>query len=75
MRKVNKLSVNGLELMKLLDDNTDHIELVSYGLAPNPNGFCYEKKDTLPKEVEIEINNLLECLNKDDEKFFRAFYL
>ena len=39
------------------------IEIVSYGLAPNPNGFCYEAED-VPSEVHEELSALLDSLSE-----------
>jgi len=37
----------------------NNIEIVSYGLAPNPNGFCYE----LPEECDgTDAGNILHIL-------------
>ena len=44
------------------------IELVSYGLAPNPNGFCYETSDETTKANCLELNDMLASLTKAEEK-------
>ena len=33
-----------------------HIELTSYGLAPNPNGFCYALADSAMEHEKDEYN-------------------
>jgi hypothetical protein len=62
-------------LVEILDDG--EFELVSYGLAPNPDGFCYEfsgdgKRD---KVQETRLNNLLDSLNESEERLIKARYL
>lgn len=43
------------------------IEIVSFGLAPNPWGFCFEiGEDTSEKAVQ-KINDLLNSLNEKEE--------
>lgn len=48
-----------------------NIEIVSYGLAPNPNGFCYEIGDTPIAAVE-ELENLLDSLTKSEENMLKS---
>ena len=45
-----------------------NIELVSHGLAPNPNGFCYEAPDNTPKSVHKKVNSMLNALTKSEEQ-------
>jgi len=62
-------------LIQLLEKNCHAIEIVSYGLAPNSFGFCYEIFDDIPKKELNEIDSLLDYLNDDDVEFLRAAYL
>lgn len=46
----------------MLDNN---IEIVSYGLAPNPNGFCFEcHDDSTPDHVKKYVSKELNTLTK-----------
>jgi hypothetical protein len=57
-----------LDLLDKLD-----AELVSYGLAPNPNGFCYEISDyrNIIPEDEFKLNEALEDLTIKEEQELR----
>lgn len=57
MKKIN-------QIIELCDNNG--IEIVSHGLAPNPNGFCYEAPDNTPKQVHKKLNSLLDSLTKSE---------
>jgi hypothetical protein len=46
------------------------IEIVSYGLAPNPNGFCYEVGDTCAAAAE-DLDRMLDALSTKDEQELR----
>lgn len=48
------------------------IEIVSYGLAPNPNGFCYERGEATTNEACQWINDVLDSLNKEEIKELRG---
>jgi hypothetical protein len=64
-----------------------NIELISYGLAPNPNGFCFETPyiddvqnnydDTqeLLSDAAKELTALLASLTKQEEKYLINNYL
>lgn len=61
--------VNAKKIDKVLMYLAEHsIELVSHGLAPNPNGFCYEAPDNTPKSVHEKANKLLNSLSKEEEQ-------
>jgi len=64
-------------LIALLEKYCGEIELISYGLAPNPNGFCYELYD--PDNVSLEdltkINLLLDTLSTKDTNVLKSLYL
>lgn len=42
------------------------LELVSYGLAPNPNGFCFENHGKASPEVLKHVSKELNNLNKSE---------
>ena len=42
------------------------IEIVSFGLAPNPNGFCFEASEETPLDVVTELSGILDNLNKSE---------
>ena len=44
-----------------------NITIVSYGLAPNPNGFCFEKPDSVSDSVAYKLDKMLNALNSDEE--------
>lgn len=52
------------KIQQILDFCTDNnIEIVSYGLAPNPNGFCYELPEKLDDMDAYEtLNKMLDAL-------------
>lgn len=50
-------------------------ELVSYGLAPNPNGFCFERgENTTDLEAKL-LSEALGSLSKEAENYLREHYL
>ena len=53
-----------------LDNN---LEIVSYGLAPNPNGFCFESHGKASESVKREFSKMLEALNSDEVKKLRSW--
>ena len=54
----------------------DHdIEIVSFGLSPNPNGFCYETPERpINKKVLIKLDELLDSLNSEETLIMRRYY-
>jgi hypothetical protein len=69
----SKLTPNVKRLIELLERNV--VDLVSYGLAPNPFGFCYETNDKFTNDADLpEINQLLDCLTTDEENTIRQAY-
>jgi len=66
-------NVNLREVIVLLERGV--CDLISYGLAPNPNGFCYEKHGTLTESDEKELNTLLDGLTPDQERELIALYM
>ena len=56
-------------IMDLIDESG--IQIVSYGLSPNPNGFCFEGSDDTTDEQMNEMANLIEDLSFKDEKKLR----
>ena len=64
-----KLSKNVQKILQFGFDN--NLEVVSYGLAPNPNGFCFESHpNQFGKEASDDIkrafHNMLESLNRSE---------
>ena len=51
-------------IIELLEDGT--ITLVSYGLAPNPNGFCYEYNHGHLDADKLKL--FLDTLTKEETK-------
>lgn len=60
------------KVSKLLRYCRDHnVEIVSYGLQPNPNGFCYE---IIAKKSRVNLDQLdamFDGLNGDQEQELR----
>lgn len=48
------------------------IEIMSYGLAPNPWGFCYEAPPCTPKRVHKRLNKMFDELSESEEKELKA---
>lgn len=62
----------GYRLDKIFDMLEEYsIEIVSYGLAPNPNGFCFESEEN--KKITQRFSGLLEGLNHTDEAALRKY--
>jgi len=60
MNKSEILEVKSL-FQTMLDNNLD---ILSYGLAPNPNGFCYEIQGKRPSDEFLNhIGSRLDALN------------
>lgn len=57
---------NVLELL-IISDCT----LVSFGLAPNPNGFCFELGDETTREQALELTKALDALSPREEEDLR----
>lgn len=53
-----------------LDNN---LEVVSYGLAPNPNGFCFESHGKASDNVKREFSKMLDALNKVETNKLRSW--
>lgn len=49
------------------------IEIVSYGLAPNPNGFCYEIGNT-PADAAEKLDELLDSLTAKEKEELIAYH-
>lgn len=60
-------------VIRILEKNIESLELVSYGLAPNPTGFCYERYGKVYHEREL--NELLDELSDEDEETLKELYL
>lgn len=62
MRKVDKI-------LKYLSKHD--IEIVSYGLSPNPDGFCYECPDNTPRHVKRSLDLKLDALTIEEEQHLK----
>lgn len=61
-------------LNKILElANEQGFEIVSYGLAPNPNGFCFESHGEATPEQERSFNRILEGLMPEEVSELRAW--
>jgi len=67
--------------IKSIERLCGEVELVSYGLAPNPTGFCYEVIETKYRdasEMQLMLRKLedaLEALNHKDTRTIIELYL
>lgn len=59
-----KLSSKVKHLIQFGLDN--NLEIVSYGLAPNPNGFCFESHGDASETIVRHFAKLLESLTTDE---------
>jgi hypothetical protein len=48
------------------------IIIVSFGLAPNPNGFCFEPSPRTPKGAKRALADMMQALNKGEEAELRC---
>lgn len=71
---MSKLYVNILKISRIVDIcELCDIEIVSFGLVPNPDGFCYELPEEYNeiKEYIKELDSLLDSLNKREVNCLR----
>lgn len=63
------------KVKKILQFSLDYnFEIVSYGLAPNPNGFCYEDHNSKRNNNARKVfNDLLNSLNKEETLELRKY--
>lgn len=55
---------------------TNSVELVSYGLAPNVDGFCYEvHNEKTSYKLLKRIDERLDALSKEQEKYLKEIAL
>jgi hypothetical protein len=59
--KQNKIE----KILWFLAENS--IEIVSYGLAPNPNGFCFELFGEASQNDAKELSSMLDALTSKEE--------
>ncbi len=50
---------------------THNLEVVSFGLAPNPQGFCYESHGNASAKVLAYFSEALEALNQQEVTILR----
>lgn len=65
--------IDQIKLSRILDllESTNTV-IVSYGLAPNPTGFCYERGEDLSPDLELELNELLDSLTGYEESCLKV---
>lgn len=63
--------------IRILESLCGDVELVSFGLAPNPNGFCYEvHNESLFNTKELKaLDDALEILTSEEENTLKELYL
>lgn len=62
----------GYRLDKILDMLESYdIEIVTYGIAPQPNGFCFESTEN--KKINKRFSMLLNGLSVDDTQKLRNY--
>lgn len=69
-----KLSNNVLKVLELCDDYG--FTIVSFGLAPRPNGFCFEMPDDGDEDTvlaAVELTKELNALSSKEEEELRTF--
>lgn len=70
--EVEKRLENASPITRIIDlMDESGIQIVSYGLSPNPNGFCFEGSDDTTDEQMNEMANIIEDLSFKDEKKLR----
>lgn len=52
--------------------DTHDIEIVSYGLQPNPNGFCFERGENTSAEACRKLSAYLDGLTRMEEQELKA---
>ena len=53
------------KVKEIIQIGLDHdLEIISYGLAPNPNGFCFEDHGGASDKTLMHFNDLLDALTK-----------
>ena len=63
-KKLKKLMQFGLE---------NDLEIVSYGLAPNPNGFCFESHGKATDKVKNHFSKELDKLTKEETETLKGW--
>lgn len=48
-------------------------EIVSYGLPPNPNGFCFESHGDVSEAVKRKFSRRLDALTKNQEEILKRW--
>lgn len=59
------------EIIEFCNDNS--IEIVSYGLAPNPNGFCYELYGDACSDEAHCLDEMLDKLTAKQERELKTY--
>jgi hypothetical protein len=63
--------------IKKIEDilDTGKFELVSFGLAPNPWGFCFERDEEASKLEARRLSKLLDGLSDEETNYLKENYL
>ncbi len=71
--KVSRQLEKFTRVIAVLDllDSTD-CEIVSWGLAPNPNGFCFERGENTTTTQARALSEALDSLTSEDEQVLRS---
>lgn len=68
------MSPKNQKLQKILQFALDNdLEIVSYGLAPNPNGFCFESHGKASETAKRWLTKELERLNKSEVEILKSW--
>lgn len=71
---MNQTKLSRIDLIREIEGK-GAIEIVSYGLAPNPNGFCYEADrghEEYSQADERLLNHILDTLTRSEERDLRG---
>lgn len=63
--------ITAKKVLQFAFDN--ELEIVSYGLAPNPNGFCFESYGNASESVKRKFSKMLDALNSNEVKKLRSW--
>lgn len=61
------------EVNRVIEFMQDHdLEIVSFGLAPNPNGFCFESPKGTSEAIKRKCSRMLDSLSQEAEEMLRG---
>lgn len=70
-----KKATNLRNCIRILESLCGDVELISYGLAPNPDGFCYEKLTEVSETDLKALDSALGSLNSEEQETLKELYL